>query len=126
MIALVVRTQRPFFKSRPGAVLLWSTLALIVVALAIPYLPSIHLIGFVPLNASVLATLCAITIMYVLATEAAKGPLFRWADQIRVRTHANAGQRWMRSRASDCVRTPAIVAKTSWSPSGRFGTTRLN
>jgi hypothetical protein len=34
--------------------------------------------------------------------------------------------RWMRRRARDCVRTPAIVAKTSWSPSGKFGTTRLN
>ena len=81
VIRMVVRTQRPFFKSRPSAVLLWSTLALIVVALAIPYLPSIHLIGFVPLNASVVVTLCIITIMYVLATEAAKGPLFRWADR---------------------------------------------
>jgi Mg2+-importing ATPase len=80
VIALVVRTRRPFFRSRPGRLLLWSTLVLIAVALAIPYLPLMHFLGFVPLPVVVLVTLCAITILYVFTTEVAKGSLFRWAD----------------------------------------------
>lgn len=37
VIALVVCTRRPFFRSRPGALLLVSTALLIVVTFAIPY-----------------------------------------------------------------------------------------
>ena len=49
VIALVVRTRRTFFRSRPGAVLLYSTLALIALTFAIPYLPFVGVLGFVPL-----------------------------------------------------------------------------
>jgi Mg2+-importing ATPase len=38
-VALVIRTRRPFFRSRPGRLLLTSTLILIPVSFAIPYLP---------------------------------------------------------------------------------------
>jgi hypothetical protein len=34
-VAMVVRTRGPFFRSRPGKVLLWTTIALIAVAVAI-------------------------------------------------------------------------------------------
>ena len=39
VVALVVRTRRPFFRSRPGTLLLRRRLSLIAVAFAIPYLP---------------------------------------------------------------------------------------
>jgi Mg2+-importing ATPase len=78
-IALVVRTRRPFFLSRPGTLLLASTLALIALALAIPYLPFAGFVSFVPLPGSLLAALCAITALYVLATEMAKHWFFRAA-----------------------------------------------
>ena len=80
VIALVVRTQRPVFRSRPGKVLLWSTLILIVFAFAIPYLPYANIVGFFPLPLALAGTLCAITMLYVLAAEVAKRPLFRWAS----------------------------------------------
>ena len=72
VIALVVRTRRPFLRSRPRPVLLWSTIALIVIAPAIPFLPFASLVGFVPISASVFASLAAITIGYVAATELVK------------------------------------------------------
>jgi Mg2+-importing ATPase len=77
VIALVVRTRRPFFRSRPGSVLLYSTVALIALTLAIPYLPFSGLLGFVPLPGGLLAALCAITATYVLAAELAKHWFFR-------------------------------------------------
>jgi Mg2+-importing ATPase len=79
VIALVVRTRRPFFRSRPGNLLLFSTLALIFFSMAISYLPFVKYIGFVPLPFPLLIILGVITLMYVAATEAAKGHLFRWA-----------------------------------------------
>ena len=69
VIALVVRTRRPFFRSRPGTLLLVSTVALIVVTFVIPYLPLVSAIGFVPLPPSLVVALCAITVCYVAATR---------------------------------------------------------
>jgi Mg2+-importing ATPase len=72
-----VRTRRPFYRSRPGSVLLWSTIVLIVVTMAIPYLPLAIVLGFVPLSAALLTSLAAITILYVIATETMKRWFYR-------------------------------------------------
>jgi Mg2+-importing ATPase len=72
VIALVVRTRRPFFRSRPGRWLLISTGLVTAVTLAIPYLPFSSYLGFVPLPAWLMLVLVAITGLYVLAAEAAK------------------------------------------------------
>jgi Mg2+-importing ATPase len=77
VIALVVRTRRPFFRSRPGSVLLVSTLGLIVLTPAIPYLPFVSSLGFVPIPLTLTATLLAITGCYVLAAEATKHWFYR-------------------------------------------------
>jgi Mg2+-importing ATPase len=77
VIALVVRTRRPFFRSRPGAVLLYSTLLLIAVTFAIPYLPFARIFGFVPLPAALVVTLGAITCLYVVAAEITKRWFYR-------------------------------------------------
>jgi P-type Mg2+ transporter len=72
VVALVVRTRRPFFRSRPGKVLLATTLVLIPLTLAIPYLPHASLLGFTPLPGSWLTALAGITALYVAATELMK------------------------------------------------------
>jgi Mg2+-importing ATPase len=77
VIALVVRTRRPFFRSRPGAVLLYSTLLLIALTIAIPYLPGVRIIGFVPLPATLVVALAAITCLYVVAAEITKRWFYR-------------------------------------------------
>jgi Mg2+-importing ATPase len=72
VIALVVRTGRPFYESRPGKVLLMSTIGLIAVAFAIPFLPVAGLFGFVPLPGVLVAAIAGITVAYVAATELTK------------------------------------------------------
>ncbi|MGE5833274.1 MAG: magnesium-translocating P-type ATPase [Acidobacteriota bacterium] len=76
-VALVVRTRRPCFRSRPGALLLASTLILIPIAFAIPYLPFAGVFGFVPLPGALLAALVMITLLYVGATELQKRWFYR-------------------------------------------------
>ena len=72
VIALVVRTRHLFFRSRPGALLLASTLVFIGITLVLPYLPFISVFGFVPLPAPLMLTLLGLTALYVAATELTK------------------------------------------------------
>jgi Mg2+-importing ATPase len=76
-VVLVMRTRRPFFRSRPGPLLLATTFALIPLALAIPYLPFAAALGFVPLPGAVVAVIVVITVLYVGATELQKRWFFR-------------------------------------------------
>jgi len=93
VIALVVRTRRVFFRSRPGKVLLYSTIALIAVTFAIPYLPMVRILGFVPLPAPLLATLLVITIGYIAATELTKSWFYRHEPVPVLTTTASHGVR---------------------------------
>jgi len=77
VIALVVRTRRPFFRSRPGSLLLWSTVALVALTYALPYLPLVGVFGFVPLPGVLLVTVSAVTALYVAATEILKKRFYR-------------------------------------------------
>ncbi len=81
VIALVVRTRRIFFRSRPGNVLLVSTLVLIPFSFAIPYLPHAGVLGFVPTPPSLLVMLVAITMLYVVAAELVKVWFYRNATR---------------------------------------------
>jgi len=72
LIMLVIRTQKPFFRSKPGRYLLLGTLVVAVITLLLPYTPLSKPLGFTPLPPSLLLTLLGITGLYVLASEVAK------------------------------------------------------
>ena len=72
VIALVVRTRHPFYKSRPGNWLLISTAIVVIITVIIPYLPFSSFFGFVPLPTSLIAALLGLTVLYVVVTELAK------------------------------------------------------
>jgi len=86
-IVLVVRTRKPFMKSRPSIMLSWLTLAVGIFALAIPYLPGSGWFGFVPLPAPVMAGLMAITLAYLAASETTKRLFFSHERHRRGRHH---------------------------------------
>jgi Mg2+-importing ATPase len=71
-IVLVVRTQLPVHKSRPGRLLWTSTAAVAAFTVAIPWLPGSAWFDFVPLPAPVLAAVLGITLAYAAASELAK------------------------------------------------------
>jgi len=76
VIALVVRTRRPFFHSRPGNLLLASSVFFIGLTLVIPYIPFLKIFRFVPLPIPLLMALIGLTMVYVLATESVKKLFF--------------------------------------------------
>ena len=77
-VVLVLRTHRPAFRSRPSRVLLWATVVVSVVALAIPFLgPLTSAFGFVPLSVLEMVSVLIIVAGYIVATEGAKAWFYR-------------------------------------------------
>jgi len=72
IIVLVIRSRRPFFKSRPGKYLLIATMAVVAAAWIFPFTPLAQIFGFVPLPSSFLLILGIIIVLYILMAELAK------------------------------------------------------
>ncbi len=80
VIALVVRTRRPFYRSRPGNLLLGSSACVIMLALVLPYLPFSSIFGFVPLPAPLVLAMIGLTAAYVVVVELAKKSFYGRAE----------------------------------------------
>ncbi|MCB9629912.1 MAG: magnesium-translocating P-type ATPase [Sandaracinaceae bacterium] len=74
-VLLVLRTRRRFWKSRPHAALLASTLVVACVTFVLPWSPLRTELGFVTLPGSVWLFVVGVTVLYVGTVEAVKGPL---------------------------------------------------
>lgn len=72
MIVLVVRSRRPFYKSRPGKYLLITTLLIACITLILPFTPAGDLFGFQPLPPWFLLVVALIVALYVIGAEIAK------------------------------------------------------
>ncbi|MHB8101033.1 MAG: magnesium-translocating P-type ATPase [Methanosarcina sp.] len=72
MIVLVIRSRKPFFRSRPGKYLLATTLLIVGLTLCFPLTPFASPFGFQPLPVSVILIIGAIVGLYILAAETIK------------------------------------------------------
>ncbi len=78
LIMLVIRTNRPFFQSKPGKGLFYSTLVVALITLSLPYIPKLNtVLGFTPLPMGMMLALLGITLIYVLVNEATKRIFYR-------------------------------------------------
>jgi Mg2+-importing ATPase len=73
-VMLVLRTNRLFYRSRPGPGLLWSSVAVAAVTVALPYSPLADPLGLTAVPAAILATVAGLICLYVVANELTK----RW------------------------------------------------
>jgi len=72
IIVLVIRSRKPFFKSRPGKYLSIATIAVVLVTLVFPFTPAGEVFGFIPLPVSFLVMMGLIVILYILMAELVK------------------------------------------------------
>jgi Mg2+-importing ATPase len=77
MIVLIIRSRKPFFKSRPGKYLLMTTLSILVAALVLPYCPLAAIFGFVKLPVSFLLLIGLIVAVYIITTEIVKKVFYK-------------------------------------------------
>jgi len=72
MIVLVIRSRKPFFRSRPGKYLLVATLSIAIITLIFPLTPLGKLFGFTPLSFITYLLILLIVAMYIVAAEITK------------------------------------------------------
>jgi len=77
LIVLVVRSRKPFFKSRPGEYLLIATVLTVIITVLLPVTPLAALLGFTPIQSYILAAISIIIVLYILSAEFAKKAFYR-------------------------------------------------
>ncbi len=77
LIVLVIRSRKPFFKSRPGKYLLMATLSIVVVTMILPFTPFAEILGFSPLPLSFFLLIGIIIFLYIIAAEMAKTVFYK-------------------------------------------------
>jgi Mg2+-importing ATPase len=77
LAVLSVRTRRSIWSSRPSAPMLVSTLAVVSLATALPFLPFAGRLGFVPPRPGLLATIALVVATYLLSVEGVKRLFYR-------------------------------------------------
>jgi Mg2+-importing ATPase len=77
LIVLVIRSRKPFFKSRPGKYLLIATLLIVALTLVLPYTPLAGIFGFSPLPIPILLFIGLIILFYIITAEMVKRIFYR-------------------------------------------------
>jgi P-type Mg2+ transporter len=77
LIVLVIRSRKPFFKSRPSKYLLLATLLTVVATVALPYTPLGAIFGFARVPLSFLLVTALIVALYVISTEIVKAVFYK-------------------------------------------------
>jgi Mg2+-importing ATPase len=77
MIMVVIRTQRPFFLSRPGKLLSFACLVIALVTLLLPFSPIAPALQFVRPPALLLPVTIGITLLYGVGMEVVKRIFYR-------------------------------------------------
>jgi len=77
LIVLVIRSRKPFFKSRPSKYLLMATLLTVIVTVVVPFTPLGEIFGFSRLPISFLLLIVIIVMLYLIAAEMVKTVFYK-------------------------------------------------
>ena len=77
IIVLVIRSRKPFFRSKPGILLQIATLLITAIVIVLPFTPMAPILGFVRLPLSFLVVIVCIIICYIMIAEIVKTYFYR-------------------------------------------------
>jgi P-type Mg2+ transporter len=78
-IVLAIRTNKSILYSKPSRALLFTTIAIAIITILLPYTPLAGLLGFQPLPVKFLLVLASIVGIYILSVETVKKVFYRYA-----------------------------------------------
>jgi Mg2+-importing ATPase len=78
LVVFLLRTRRvPFFRSKPSAQLVATTLLCAAAGVVLPFTPLAHILGFASVPRAVLGAIAAVVLVYAAGVELAKIYFFR-------------------------------------------------
>ena len=77
VIVLVIRSRKPFFRSKPGKYLLITTLSIAAITLILPVTPLGAVLGFKPLDLTTYVLLMLIVALYIITAEITKSIFYK-------------------------------------------------
>ena len=77
VIVLVIRSRRPFFRSKPGIYLIAATVLVVGVTVLFPYTPLGAFFNFQPLTVEFLLMIGLVLLLYIFSAELAKRTFYR-------------------------------------------------
>jgi P-type Mg2+ transporter len=77
LIVLVIRTRKPFFKSKPSMYLLMATLLVAGATLVFPFTPLGRIFGFKPLPVLFFVLMLMVVVFYIFAAEITKAVFYK-------------------------------------------------
>jgi len=77
LIVLVIRSRRSIIASRPAPALLWTTIAIVIITLVLPFSPLASAFGFAPPTVPIMAAIAGIVVVYIISAEIAKRIFWR-------------------------------------------------
>jgi len=99
LVIFVIRTRARPWRSRPHPALLASSLAIVAVALVLPFTPLASVLGFVAPPLEVLLLVGGMVVLYLVAAEVAKRGFYRLQARHRsARRLGVASKAWTRGR----------------------------
>jgi Mg2+-importing ATPase len=113
LVIFVIRTRRVAWRDWPSTLLAVTSIAVVALAVALPYAPWGRFFGLVPLPAELMSWILALTLAYLVATEAAKHVFYRFVAQ----RSAGVGPRGRRLAPAQVL--GPINAIASGGPSGQ-------
>ncbi len=120
LIVPVIRTWKPFYRSRPSRLLLVATAIVFGLTFTLPYFgPTSRLLGFSPLPLSFLILLIVITTLYLIASEMTKKFFYKrlgmGAESVVVRKPIGGGESSLvrDGKRRDSISRSALARKPS-------------
>jgi Mg2+-importing ATPase len=77
LIVLVIRSRKPFFKSRPSKYLFMTTFLVLIVTVILPFTALGEIFGFTRLPISFLVLIAIIIMAYIITAEMAKTVFYK-------------------------------------------------
>ena len=77
LIVLVIRSRRPFFRSKPGKFLQIATFSIVALTLILPYTPVAKIFGFCSLSIPILLSIGLIIFLYIVSAEIVKNIFYK-------------------------------------------------
>jgi Mg2+-importing ATPase len=82
VVLFVLRTRRPFFRSRPSKYIVIASVVMAAIACYLPYSPLAHVLSLIGLSLPLFLTIIGITLIYVASNEIAKRFFWKPSDRV--------------------------------------------